>query len=259
MQTLHEYQGFPVNLRELARVLSLVEQDSKSLYEESGLNYSKVRGYKDYLADFGLINGGKSLSGFGKVIKLYDRKILEDFSKWICLYHWSYKRNNPVLNYLINEVSSVRKKNELLEYFKTWALKNNIKTDYEKSYVSGLINKTINALTDQDAFQNLSLFSVHEDRLYRAEPYNVHPLLVAYILFDNRHDRVSISINELMQEPGNLGKFFNFDSRALDKHLMALQDLGFIKRVQTADLNMINFLYAGTPLSLVERYYDENL
>lgn len=259
MQTIHEYQGFPANIRELTKVFNLVEQDSKSLYEESGLNYSKVRGLKDYLADFGLINSPSSLSEFGKIIRRNDKKLAENFSKWVCTYHWSVKANNPVLYYLINEFQSGDKRAEIADSFKDWASKNSIKTDYEKSYVSGLISKTINAFTDPDAFQILNFFTLHDDRLYRAEPYNVHPLLIAYILYDNQNSRVSTSVNELMQEPGNIGKFFGYDSRKLDKQLAALQDAGLIKRVQTADLNMINYLFTGTPLSLIERYYNENL
>lgn len=259
MQSLHEYQGFPVNLRELTQVLGLLEQDSKSLYEESGLNYSKVRGLKEYLDDFGLIDGAKNLSAYGMVIKSKDRRLSEDFSKWVCVYNWSNKVSNPVLYYLINEVSSEFNRSEIQEHFKNWASKNNIKTDYEKQYVAGLIGKTINALTDPEAFGVLNLFTLHDEKVYRAEPYNVHPLLTAYILYDNRRDRVSISMNELMEEPGNIGKFFGYDSRSLDKHLAILQDLGLIKRVQTVDLNMINYQYPGLPLSLVERYYNENL
>lgn len=259
MQTLHEYQGFGVNIKELTQVLGLLEQDSKSLFEESGLNYSKVRGLKEYLFDFGLAGETKTLSEFGKIVKLNDKKLSEDFSKWLCVYHWAAKANNPVLFCLINEFDNGQKKNDLTDLFKDWARRNNVQTDYKKDYASGLVNKTITALTDPDAFQPLNLFSLYDDRLYRAEPYNVHPLLVAYILYDNRRDRVSISISELMQEPGNIGKFFGYDSRMLEKQLVSLQDLGFIKRVQSADLNMINYQYNGTPLSLVQRFYDENI
>ncbi|MBC7570529.1 MAG: DUF4007 family protein [Spirosoma sp.] len=261
MQTLRNYQKFGVDIREITKILVLIEQDEQSLQAESGLNYAKVRGIKEYLTDFGLISSSREISELGYVIRSKDKKLNEYFSKWICLYNWSLKNRNTILHYIMNEMASGAERVQLINEFETWAFNNDFSTNYEKDYISGILNRTINALIERksDNFQSLNLFALHNNRLYRSDPYNVHPLLVAYILYDNRHGRVSISINELMQEPGNIGKFFGYDSRSLEMQLSSLQELGLAKRVQSADLNMINYLYDGTPLSLVERYYNENL
>lgn len=257
MQTLHEYQGFGVNLNEISQLIHLLENDKKYQLKESGFGDNKIRAIKDYLTDFSLADESKKISLLGEIIKVNDKKLIDDFSKWICLYNWSAKNNNPVLYYIVNFCSNGQQASTIIDSFKKWAIENDIQTDYKKNYVAGLLSKTINALTDADAFQNLTLFVESNGRVSRAEAYNVHPLLLAYILYDNSRGRHSISLPELVDEPGNIGKFFGYTIQTIENSLTALENLGVIKRVQHANLNMIELLYKGTPLAFVEQYYEE--
>lgn len=258
MQTLHDYQGFALILREIIQVFNLFGAEKKTLINETGFGDNKVRGLIDYLKDFSLASNTKELTELGKVIKAADKRLVEDFSKWLCVYHWSAKQHNPVLFYLLNCTGSIVRLSELPELFKLWAAANDIQTSYKKLYVEGLISKTTKALTDLDAFEKLRLLSITGDQIARTEPYGVHPLLLAYVLYDNRNGRQSITINELQDEPSNIGRFFGYSSSSLENRLNDLAHLGLVKRIQTANLNMVELPYVGSPLAFVEQYYAEN-
>jgi hypothetical protein len=258
MQTLHEYQGFGLILREVTQVFNLFGAEKQLLINETGFGDNKVRGLIDYLKDFNLASNTKELTKLGEEIRKADKRLVEDFSKWLCVYHWSASDHNPALFYLLNCTSNVVSLAEFQEAFKLWASANDIQTNYKKPYVAGLISKTFKALTDTEAFEKLRLISISNDRIERPEPYGVHPLLLAYVLYDNRRGRQSITITELLEEPGNIGKFFGYNANSLDNRLNDLVNLGLVKRVQVANLNMVELPFNGSPLALVEKYYAEN-
>ncbi|GAB4042846.1 DUF4007 family protein [Spirosoma jeollabukense] len=258
MQTLHEYQGFGVVLREITQVFNLLGVEKQVLINETGFGDNKVRGLIDYLKDFNLASTTKELTKLGELIRKADKRLVEDFSKWLCLYHWSARDHNPVLFYLLNCTDNVVSLTGFQEAFKLWASANDIQTNYRKPYVNGLINKTFKALTDTDAFEKLRMIFINNDRIERLDPYGVHPLLLAYILYDNRRGRQSITITELLEEPGNIGKFFGYNANSIENRLNDLAHLGLVKRVQVANLNMVELPFNGSPLALVEKYYAEN-
>ena len=78
----------------------------------------------------------------------------------------------------------------------------------------------------------------------------------AYVLYENRHKRTTISFEELLKEPNNIGKFFNLDKEALLQQIYSLRDLGLVQYVQTANLQHIVFSFQDTSLKLLERYYE---
>ena len=68
MQSLKEYQGFPVNLKDISRIFILVHANMTSnqeLLSESGFGDNKVRGMLEYLKDFKLLKDKKTLSELG--------------------------------------------------------------------------------------------------------------------------------------------------------------------------------------------------
>lgn len=257
MQKIHDYQGFSLILQELSQLLDLLQYDKKNMLSQSGFGDNKIRGIRDYLRDFKLLDEQKNISALGKLVVKNDKKLIDNYTKWICLYHWSDMETNPALYYLININLGVRRNSDLIQSFKNWAFSNQIQVDYKKDFVGGLFNKTFTALTNTDAFLSLNLFAVDDGQVCRTEPYNVHPLLLAYVLYSASRGRHSISMAELLTEPGNIGNFFGYDMRTLDSRVSDLDELGIVKRVQVANLNMIELLYNGSPLAFVERYYNE--
>lgn len=263
MQSLKEYQGFSVSLKDISKMLILANSNissSQELMVKSGFGDNKVRGVLEYLKDFNLLKDRKTLSELGTLICENDKRLSENFTRWVLLYQWSKLENNPILYYIINELISEKTVEEIKMNFIFWANKFKIKTDYDKNILGGLLNKTLNSLieSDSDAFKNLNLFVKNQDQIARAEPYAIHPLFLGYVIYENRNGRTSIGFDELLNENGNVGKFFGLNSKELDIKIVEMIDVGIVSRVQYADLHMIEFIYAGSALNLLEKFYDEN-
>lgn len=263
MQSLKEYQGFPVSLKDVSKMLILVNSNitgNSELMIESGFGDNKVRGVLEYLKDFNLLKDKKTLSELGTLVYKNDKTFSENFTKWIILYHWSKLENNPILHYLINVLIGGKEMETIKENFVFWANKFQIKTDYDKNFIGGLLNKTVNSLVDSDtdAFRNLNLFFKNQDEIIRAEPYGLHPLFLGYIIYENRNARTSIGFDDLLNEIGNIGTFFGLNSKELDSKIVEMENIGIVRMVQHADLHIIEFIHQGSALSLVEKFYEEN-
>jgi len=260
MQFLKEYQGFSANLSHLARILSIIAGgagDKQSQLVEAGFGENKFRGYKEYLKDFGLIGNKNQLTVLGETIVKNDNRFREYITKWVIIYQWSLKENNPFLYFLVNDYSGTGDDLDIIGKFKQWANRNDVKTDYEGTKLNGLINRTKVALLDSEAFKDLNFFNNLDGHLQRDEAYYVHIYLIAYIFYINRKGRTSIGFRELLEEKGNFAKFFNLTSKELDAKIVEMMNLGFVRMVQHADLHLIEFTFSGDPLSLLKRYYDE--
>ena len=81
---------------------------------------------------------------------------------------------------------------------------------------------------------------------------------LGYVIYENRNGRTSIRFDELLNENGNVGKFFGLNSKELDSKIVEMMNIGIVRMVQHADLHMIEFIYAGSALNLLEKFYDEN-
>ena len=259
MQSLHDYQGFAVNFTEISILLNSFSADKQSLLKQTGFGDNKVRSLLDYLRDFGLVTEDKKdLSKAGYIIRKADINLYEDFTKWICLYSWSKKERNPALHFTLNFARTGQSISSLTSSFKEWAAENAIQTDYKKDFANKLLNLSRKSLLDQEVFQRLELITLRQDKVFRSQPYNVHPLLIAYILFDNSRGRKSVSITQLMNEPGNIGRFFNYTEQVLNKRLSDLENLHLVERVQNANLNMVQLNYEGDIIDFIDRFYAEN-
>ena len=259
MQSLHEYQGFGVNLNDLASLMYHLGDDKQMLLKRTGFGDNKVRSLLDYLKDFGLVDESKKrLTELGEVLKSEDKNLSEDFAKWLCVYNWAKIQNNPALYYLLNFAHSGQISGKLGSDFKLWAADNNIQTDYEKDFASRLLSLSIKALIESKAFQSLTVIDIRQAEIHRAQSYNVHTLLVGYVLYDNAKGRKSVSISQLMDESGNVGRFFNYGESAINKRLDELENLDLVQRIQNANLNMVQLNYEGSIIDFVKRYYAEN-
>lgn len=259
MQSLHDYQGFSVNLNDIAALMLSLGSDKQSLLKQTGFGDNKVRSLLDYLKDFGLVNENKKhLTELGEFLKKEDRNLSEDFAKWLCVYNWAKAQNNPALYFLLNFARDGQTSSKIGEDFKLWAVDNKVQTDYKKDFANKLLALSIKALTEPEAFQSLTLVDVRQGETYRTQPYNVHTLLMGYVLYDNKKNRMSVSIPQLMDEPGNVGRFFGYSEQTLNKRLDDLENLGLVQRIQNANLNMVQLSYEGRIIDFVERYYAEN-
>lgn len=263
MQKIHEYGGFRLNINELSKLFYIIYNyphlKNKELEEESGFGKNKIENLKYYLRHINLLDGNYSPTQLSNVIYSYD-KYFEDYTTlWVLFYHWSQKNSNPFLYYLLNESQSAMSKDELHRDFTSWALSNKIKIDYEKKdFISGLISRTLNSFSEQDAFKGLSIIIYQDDKYKRDTPYKLNPLIVAYILYENRQGRTTISFEELLNDNGNIGKVFNLNRETLQNQIYLMRDFNLVQYVQTANLQYVTYTHNESPLKILESYYEQH-
>lgn len=259
MQTITKYGGFKLDKNELYKLFYLIFNNpsfkNKDLILESGFGKNKVDNLKLYLKHLNLLDKLYKPTEFARVIYINDKYFEDETTLWILFYNWTRKEFNPFLYYLLNELTDAKTKEELAKIFRSWSIQNDVKTDYGDDFVKGLINITTNSFLDSDAFKNLNIFKVQNDRYHRGIPYKVNVLLLAYILYDNRNGRTTITFDELLEEANNIGKVFNLNKETLLEHIYALRDAGLVKYVQTADLQHIVYTYQEATLKLLDKHY----
>lgn len=261
MQTINEYGGFKIDKNELPKLFFIIYNNpkikNKELESESGLGKNKVENFKYYLKNFNLLDKNYNPTDLAKVIYTYDKYFEDEFTLWLFFYHWAEKTSNPFLYFLLNESFDSKTEKELHREFCGWAVNNDIKTDYEKDFVKGLILRTVNSFIDHYAFKSLNIFKLESEKYTRDIPYKTSPLLFGYILYDSQNGRTTISFEELLKEPNNIGKIFNMSRENLLQQIYNMRDVGIVEYNQTANLQLIVFTYKGTALELLERYYEQ--
>ena len=261
IQKIHEYGGFKVDRNELSKLFYIIHNNPnfKNIdYEkESGFGKNKIENLKYYLKNFNLLDKNYSTTELAKVVYTYDKYFEDEVTLWALFYHWAERSSNPFLFFLLNEAYGSKSKEELRRDFLSWTIGNEIKTEYDKKdFVGGLMARTLNALTDQEAFKSLNVFSLRTDKYSKELPYKMHPLIIAYVLYDNRHGRTTISFEELLKESNNIGNVFNLNRETLQQKIYAMRDVGLVQYVQTAHLHHIVYTFQETSIKLLERYYE---
>jgi hypothetical protein len=261
MQILTTYGGFKVDKNELYKLFILIYNNptfkKKELLLESGFGDNKIENLKYYLKHFYLLDKNYLPTELAKVIYTNDKYFEDELTLWVLFYHWASRIFNPFLYYQLNESFESKTKEELRKDFSSWAIINDIKIEYKKDFLGGLISITLNSFSDTDAFKNLNVFKLQNEKFTRDIPYKINSLLVAYVLYDNRQSRTTISFDELLKEPNNIGKFFNFDKELILQQIYALRDIGLLEYVQTANLQHIVYTSKDSTLKLLERYYEQ--
>ena len=259
MQNITKYGGFKLDKNELYKLFYLIYNNptfkKKDLLLESGLGNNKVDNLKLYLKHLNLLDKLYKPTEFANIIYLNDKYFEDEITLWLLFYHWTEKESNPFLYFLLNESTEAKTKENLAKGFLSWSIRNDIKTDYGDDFVKGLINITTNSFLDVDAFKNLNIFKFHNNKFSRGIPYKVNVFLLAYILYNSRNGRTTITFDELLEEPSNIGKVFNLSKETLLEQIYKLRDVGLLKYVQTANLQHIVYTYQESTLKLLDKYY----
>jgi hypothetical protein len=163
MQTITPYGGFKVDKNELYKLFILIYNNpklkKKELLSESGFGDNKIENLKYYLKHFYLLDQNYLPTELAKVIYLNDKYFEDEVTLWVLFYHWASRISNPFLFFQLNESSESKTKEELRKEFSSWAIMNDIKVDYKKDFLGGLISITVNSFSDSDAFKNLNVLN----------------------------------------------------------------------------------------------------
>lgn len=84
---------------------------------------------------------------------------------------------------------------------------------------------------------------------------SINPWVALAVVAANADDRQEIPLNELLTEPGNIGKVFNLDSITMLDVLYRIERLGELKINRTAGLDVILLKNQYSFIECVERYY----
>lgn len=264
MLTIQEYGGFKFDKNEISKVFRLlgenISANKSELIKESGLGKNKVDIIKDYyLKHIGLLNNDSKINELGYLILEYDKYFLEEFTEWILVYEWSKKQNNPILYVLLNYIDFPKNRRQIRQSIEHWLISNNYKTKYQKDYIGGLLSRTLNAMEDENAFCDLNILKLINDKYHRGIPYKLDSLIIAYILYDNASDRTNVNVETILEEKGNIGAFLGFDLELFMQYIYNLRNLSLIKYTQAVNLNNITFIFPKKPIELLKMYYEKHL
>ena len=82
-----------------------------------------------------------------------------------------------------------------------------------------------------------------------------NPWVVLSVIQDQAQGRREIGLNELLMCQCNIGKVFNLDAITMLDILHDIENMGMIKIIRTAGLDVINLNQQLTFIECVKRYY----
>lgn len=110
-------------------------------------------------------------------------------------------------------------------------------------------------------FGELSLMTTVDRRkkVYRkAAPSSetIDPWVTLAVIMDNAEGRSDISLNELLNAPGNIGRIFNLDVITMLEVLQNAESTGILKIIRTAGLDIIRLYDHFEFTECVKKYYE---
>jgi len=98
------------------------------------------------------------------------------------------------------------------------------------------------------------------DKLYKKvapKKDTLHPLIVLAVILDQAQGQSEVKITALQGDNCNIGKVFNFDTISLIDYLYKIQQLGYIRVIRTAGLDVIRIATDIGFFGCINKYYKE--
>ncbi|HHX18428.1 MAG TPA: DUF4007 family protein [Clostridium sp.] len=250
-----------------------------------GLGANMVRSLRYWLQAVGLtdenLSGKKKqeLSPIGQIIWDKDRYIEEMGTLWLLQYKLASNFDEATAwYYFFNEFKIGEfKKDDFVGQLSSYAKIKDENKEYAVSSLEGDFECIINTYVSRKKsnpekvhpesnidcpFGELNLIDIvnKKEKVYKkSSPRkdSLNPLIVLAVIIDNAKDQKEIRINSLLTDPCNVGKIFNLEIIALTNYLYKLQDLGYIRVVRTAGLDVVRINTKFTFLDCVNKYYEE--
>jgi len=258
---------------------------SDDIIDKLGVGANMVNAIKYYLEATGLIESYKGVKGrkeysltenCGVLLKKYDEYFEDIFSIWILHYNICTKPDFATTWYLFfNGIYSDEIKREdikkqlrkIVEYnfpessYSVKSLDDDIYCLIRSYDVS---SRKLKGKNPEDnlicPFSELDLISEEKNLagekvvLRRMPDFNkLDPMMVLYVLVDtmksdSEESKPSISIDDVLNENGNLGKLFNLDRAILSLYLDELIERKYI----SVNRNVLDMIYLEKPISKIE-------
>ena len=85
----------------------------------------------------------------------------------------------------------------------------------------------------------------------------LHPLIVLAVLLDQSKGQTEIKISSLLNDACNIGKVFNLDIIALTNYLYQIQQLGYVRVIRTAGLDVVRVTTDIGFYDCIKKYYEQ--
>lgn len=258
--------NFPLDCAVLSRALhACATKSPTSLSQEMtafGVGNRKVPAYKGWLKHTGLWVPKSGITSFGQLVLDRDPSISDLGTRWILHYHLSRrggKEDAELWHWLFNFFLPVYDEFDDAHILEA-AKQSDVKCD-NPEMLQSYLRIVLKSYLQIVAFGTLGILEQSGKGRYRKGARRpVHPLLVGYVIFQERAEKYSgtttASLGELLGADGNTGKTFLMSRYELEENLRTLRSDGYIGLMQFADHDHVQFLFGGSPLTLLERYYD---
>lgn len=220
----------------------------------------------------------QTLTQFGEIIWENDTYIEEIGTLW--LLHYQLVTNVEEATawyYFFNEfkVSEFKKEDFVLSLSNFMKIKYNVEiaeSSYEGDF-DCIINTYVPRLKSNPEkvhpennidcpFGELGLINIldKKNKIYqKSKPAKdtLHPLVLLAVMLDQAKGQGEIKITSLLNDPCNIGKVFNLDIIALTNHLYKIQQLGYVKVIRTAGLDVVRINTKMDFYECIKKYYQE--
>lgn len=85
---------------------------------------------------------------------------------------------------------------------------------------------------------------------------SLNPWVVLAVMIEEAKGKKEIALNELLTAPGNIGKVFNLDAITMLDVLHEIENMGEIKIIRTAGLDVVQVKEERTFIECVTKYYE---
>lgn len=258
--------NFPLDCSVLSRALhAYTVKSPTSLSQEMsavGVGNRKVPAYKGWLKHTGLWLPKTGVTSFGKLVLHRDPLISDLGTRWILHYHLSRRGGGEgaeLWHWLINFFLPLY--NEFDDAQVLQATQQSDIKCHNPKMLQSYLRIVLKSYLQPMAFGTLGILGQSNEGRYQVGiQRSVHPLLVGYVIFQQREDNypgtTTVSVGELLSANGNAGKTFLIDRGILEKCLRTLRSDGYIGLMQLADHDHVQFLFTGSPLALLKQYYE---
>jgi len=263
-------QTFPLDTAILSKALTGFLSEPKMSKEgqmsKLGIGIQAVEGYTRWLSIIGLRDSAKKeLTALGKLITKYDPQLQQIGTMWILHYRLSSDpspQGAEAWYHFVNRFLHDHTRFTRLELKQSLEKESGISTRNRKGPAIDL-GLILNCYTSQRALGRLGIIQLADRKaqLYqRGFSQSVPPLIVAYVLYDQREklypESTTVSIQELITAGGNICKVFIMGKEQLEGSLAYLQASAYVRVLSFADLNHIEFLHRGSSLDLLVKFYE---
>jgi len=129
-------------------------------------------------------------------------------------------------------------------------------------FLRSLISKEALGKTEYLKTESQPKRTISQNKFYKNPPSSISPYLVAYVIFDQRENNSpnlsTITIQELLDLKGNVGRVFSLNRKGLEEVLRLLSSSHHDRLVDlstTAGLDQVGLMFKGRPLEILEMHY----